>query len=240
MPSSTTTPTCSGRRLPDGRHQPRGLRAGRRLEAEQAGRRLRRQRHLDRRPGHALVHRRHAGRFKAYGWNVVGPVDGHDVEAVDRAIAEARRSAEKPTLIIAKTHIGKGSPNRANTAKAHGEPLGADEIKLTRTALGWKHEPFELPKAVYDEWTRAPRATRWSPSGNQRFAAYRAEHPELAAEFTRRMKRRAAEELRAGRGRRRHRPPMPRPKPSPRARPRRSRWKPSPPRCPNCWAARPT
>src|SRR5881398_1182097 len=73
-------------------------------------------------------------RFRAYGWNVIGPIDGHDVEAVDRAIADARRSVDKPTLIDCRTHIGKGSPNRANTAKAHGEPLGADEIKLTRTA----------------------------------------------------------------------------------------------------------
>ena len=64
-------------------------------------------------------------RFKAYGWNVIGPIDGHDADAVDRAIADARRSADKPTLIVANTHIGKGSPNRANTAKAHGEPLGA-------------------------------------------------------------------------------------------------------------------
>ncbi|MCC2674673.1 MAG: transketolase, partial [Ramlibacter sp.] len=91
-------------------------------------------------------------RFQAYGWNVIGPVDGHDVEAVSRAIADARRSAEKPTIVIAKTHIGKGSPNRANTAKAHGEPLGAEEIALTRTALNWEHVPFDLPQAVYDEW----------------------------------------------------------------------------------------
>jgi transketolase len=70
---------------------------------------------------------------------VIGPVDGHDVDAVSRAIADAKNSADKPTLIICKTHIGKGSPNRANTAKAHGEPLGAEEIKLTREAIGWSH-----------------------------------------------------------------------------------------------------
>jgi transketolase len=127
-------------------------------------------------------------RFKAYGWNVIGPVDGHDIEAVDRAIADARRSAEKPTLIVAKTHIGKGSPNRANTAKAHGEPLGADEIALTRTALGWEHQPFELPEAVYEEWNARAKGDTLESEWDERFAAYRAAHPELAAEFVRRMK----------------------------------------------------
>jgi transketolase len=127
-------------------------------------------------------------RFRAYGWNVIGPIDGHDVEAVDRAIADARRSAEKPTLVVCKTHIGKGSPNRANTAKAHGEPLGADEIKLTRTALGWEHEPFELPQGVYDEWDARAKGDELESQWQKRFDAYRAEHPELAAEFVRRMK----------------------------------------------------
>lgn len=127
-------------------------------------------------------------RFKAYGWNVVGPVDGHDVEAVDKAIAAARRSADKPTLIVAKTQIGKGSPNRANTAKAHGEPLGADEIALTRTAINWPHVPFELPQAVYDEWDARAKGQVLEEEWNKRFAAYRAAHPELAAEYVRRMK----------------------------------------------------
>ncbi len=127
-------------------------------------------------------------RFRAYGWNVIGPVDGHDIEAVDRAISDARRSSEKPTLIVAKTHIGKGSPNRANTAKAHGEPLGADEIALTRTALGWPHQPFELPKGVYEEWDARAKGDALESDWDRRFAAYRAEHPELAAEFVRRMK----------------------------------------------------
>ena len=81
-------------------------------------------------------------RFKAYGWQVIGPIDGHDVHAVDQAIAAAKNSADKPTLIVCKTAIGKGSPNRANTAKAHGEPLGPEEIALTRAALGWDHAPF--------------------------------------------------------------------------------------------------
>ncbi|HEX2546524.1 MAG TPA: transketolase [Ramlibacter sp.] len=127
-------------------------------------------------------------RFRAYGWNVIGPIDGHDVEAVDRAIADARHSAEKPTLIVCKTHIGKGSPNRANTAKAHGEPLGADEIKLTRTALGWEHEPFELPQGVYDEWDARAKGDELESQWQKRFDAYAAEHPELAAEYLRRMR----------------------------------------------------
>ena len=89
-----------------------------------------------------------ARRFAAYGWNVVDKVDGHDAQAVSNAIAKAKASKDKPTLIVCKTSIGKGSPNRANTAKAHGEPLGADEIKLTREAIGWAHAPFVVPKAV--------------------------------------------------------------------------------------------
>ena len=131
-------------------------------------------------------------RFKAYGWNVIGPIDGHDVAAVDRAIAGARRSASNgstgPTLIVAKTHIGKGSPNRANTAKAHGEPLGADEIALTRSALGWAHEPFELPPAAYEAWDAKAKGKASEAEWDKRFAAYRQAHPELAAEFLRRMK----------------------------------------------------
>ena len=131
-------------------------------------------------------------RFKAYGWNVIGPIDGHDVEAVDRAIAAARRSASNgstgPTLIVAKTQIGKGSPNRANTAKAHGEPLGTDEIALTRKALGWSDAPFEVPKAAYDAWDAQAQGKKSEADWTTRFAAYREAHPELAAEFSRRMK----------------------------------------------------
>jgi len=127
-------------------------------------------------------------RFKAYGWNVVGPIDGHDVEAVDRALAAARRSADKPTLVVAKTQIGKGSPNRANTAKAHGEPLGAEEIALTRSAIGWAHEPFHLPAAVYEEWDSRRKGEATEAEWQQRFEAYRGEFPELAAEYLRRMK----------------------------------------------------
>ena len=128
-----------------------------------------------------------AERFAAYGWNVIGPVDGHDVDAVDAAIARAKRSATAPTLIIAKTHIGKGSPNRANTAKAHGEPLGAEEIKLTRAALGWTAEPFVIPAEVYAAWDAQTAGAAAEAAWDERFDAYAEAFPELAAEFQRRM-----------------------------------------------------
>jgi transketolase len=127
-------------------------------------------------------------RFAAYGWNVIGPIDGHDVAAVSRALDEAKNSADKPTLIVCKTSIGKGSPNRANTAKAHGEPLGAEEIKLTRAALDWPHEPFVVPESVYADWNAGPAGAAAEAAWNAQFAAYAAAHPELAAEFVRRMK----------------------------------------------------
>ena len=127
-------------------------------------------------------------RFKAYGWQVIGPIDGHDVHAVDQAIATAKNSADKPTLIVCKTAIGKGSPNRANTAKAHGEPLGPEEIALTRAALGWDHAPFETPAAVYDDWSAVATGADAQASWSTRFAAYQAAHPALASELLRRMK----------------------------------------------------
>jgi transketolase len=126
-------------------------------------------------------------RFAAYGWNVIGPIDGHDANAVDAAIAQAKKSSDKPTLIVCKTAIGKGSPNRANTAKAHGEPLGAEEIKLTREAIGWSHEPFTVPAEVYADWDAKARGAANEAQWNKRFAAYQAAFPELAAEYTRRM-----------------------------------------------------
>lgn len=129
-----------------------------------------------------------AARFKAYGWHVIGPVDGHDVDALDRAIATAKTSADKPTLIVCKTAIGKGSPNRANTAKAHGEPLGAEEIALTRAAIGWSAEPFHIPKDVYADWAAAANGKAMQAAWNEQFKAYKAAHPKLAAELVRRMK----------------------------------------------------
>ncbi|MFZ9251543.1 MAG: transketolase [Hylemonella sp.] len=127
-------------------------------------------------------------RFTAYGWNVIGPLDGHDVAAVSEAIARAKGSDNQPTLIICKTAIGQGSPNRANTAKAHGEPLGAEEIKLTRAALDWPHEAFVVPQDVADAWSAVARGSQAQAAWDKKFAAYRATHPALAAEFERRMR----------------------------------------------------
>ncbi|GKT18162.1 transketolase [Acidovorax sp. SUPP2522] len=126
-------------------------------------------------------------RLRACGWNVIGPVDGHDVEAVAAAVQSAKTSTDKPTLIVCKTAIGKGSPNRANTSKAHGEPLGADEITLTRNAIGWSHVPFEIPAEVYVDWSAKDTGAQAEAEWQQRFDAYAAAFPELAAEFTRRM-----------------------------------------------------
>ena len=129
-----------------------------------------------------------AQRFVAYGWNVIGPIDGHDVAAVSSAIAEAKKTDDRPTLVICKTHIGKGSPNRANTAKAHGEPLGAEEIKLTREAIGWSHAPFVIPKEVYGDWDAKEAGKAAEQAWKDKFAAYQAAHPDLAKELVRRMK----------------------------------------------------
>jgi len=125
-------------------------------------------------------------RFEAYGWNVIAHVDGQDSQAVRKAIASARE-AGKPTLICCKTTIGYGAPTRAGTAKAHGEALGAGEVAATREALGWKWPAFEIPPAVYREWDATARGRALEDDWNARFAAYERAHPELAAEFRRRM-----------------------------------------------------
>jgi len=127
-------------------------------------------------------------RFVSYGWNVLGPIDGHDAALVSKTIADAKKSSDRPTLIICKTHIGKGSPNRANTAKAHGEPLGAEEIKLTREAIGWEHAPFVIPKAVYADWDAKARGAAAQKEWAERFNAYKAAYPALAKELLRRAK----------------------------------------------------
>ncbi|BEP38127.1 transketolase [Variovorax sp. V59] len=127
-------------------------------------------------------------RFKAYGWNVIGPIDGNDAKDVSKAIAKAKKEDSKPTLIICKTQIGKGSPNRANTAKAHGEPLGADEITLTRAALNWPYAAFEVPEEAYADWDHKEEGAKAEAAWNDKFAAYAKAFPELAAEFTRRMR----------------------------------------------------
>ncbi|OYT89287.1 MAG: transketolase [Burkholderiales bacterium PBB6] len=128
-----------------------------------------------------------AQRFTACGWNVIGPVDGHDVDAIDAALAKAKQSSDKPSLVICKTSIGKGSPNRANTAKAHGEPLGGEEIKLTREALGWTDEPFVIPTDVRTAWDATEAGAAANAEWDVRFEAYAAAFPEAAAQFVRRM-----------------------------------------------------
>ena len=127
------------------------------------------------------------GRFEAYGWNVIGPVDGHDIDAMDRAIAEAKRSAEKPTLIIAKTTIGKGAPHRQGTAKVHGEALGDEEIAATREAIGWPYAPFEIPAEVYAAWDHKEEGRKIEGEWEAMFAEYEKTYPELAAELKRRL-----------------------------------------------------
>ncbi len=128
-----------------------------------------------------------AARFRAYGWNVIGPIDGHSVSDVNHAITQAKASADKPTLIVCRTTIGKGSPAREGTAKAHGEPLGAGEIAATRKALGWSHAPFEIPSPIAARWNAREAGAAREAQWNARFAAYRSSHPQLAAEFERRM-----------------------------------------------------
>ena len=128
-----------------------------------------------------------AARFSAYGWQVIGPVDGHDVAALDQAIAQARAHTAQPSLIICRTTIGKGSPARAGTARAHGEPLGADEIRHTREALHWPHAAFEIPADIARQWDARDAGAQREAAWVQAFAAYRSEHPALAAEFERRM-----------------------------------------------------
>ena len=133
-------------------------------------------------------------RFRSYGWNVIADVDGHDADAVDDAIEQAIAQGSgtapgggKPTLICCKTTIGQGSPNRAGTAKAHGEALGAEEIKLTREALGWTSEPFVIPESAYTLWDARRQGLAAETAWVDAFAAYARAYPELAVEFARRM-----------------------------------------------------
>ncbi|MDB5818029.1 MAG: transketolase, partial [Rhizobacter sp.] len=128
-----------------------------------------------------------ARRFEAYGWQVISGVDGHDALAVDVAIGRAKLSLDKPVLIICKTNIGHGSPNRAGTSKAHGEALGLEEIGLTRTALNWAHEPFVIPERAYSLWDACEKGAANEDEWTTRFAAYRDAFPAQAAEFQRRI-----------------------------------------------------
>ena len=126
-------------------------------------------------------------RFAAYGWHVIPNVDGHDSRAVAAAIEEARANTGKPTLICAKTIIGKGAATKAGTHDVHGAALGDKEIGATREALGWKHAPFEIPDTVYREWDATAKGRQLEGEWNARFAAYEKAFPDLAKEFRRRM-----------------------------------------------------
>ncbi|HSG20076.1 MAG TPA: transketolase, partial [Burkholderiaceae bacterium] len=133
-------------------------------------------------------------RFESYGWNVLGPIDGHDTQAVSLAIATAKEWAQAgrngrlaPTLIICKTQIGKGSPNRAGSAKAHGEALGEEEIRLTRASMDWPHAPFENPQDIYQAWDAKARGQAAQALWESRLAAYRNAYPQEAAAFEARL-----------------------------------------------------
>lgn len=125
-------------------------------------------------------------RFLSYGWNVIGQIDGHDIAAVDAAIKKAKKS-DKPTLIICKTLIGKGSPNKEGSEATHGAPLGAEEIAATKASLGWNYGPFEVPEEIYQAWDARDTGDKIEEEWNNRFDAYVADHPEKADELLRRI-----------------------------------------------------
>lgn len=127
-------------------------------------------------------------RFEAYGWQVIADIDGHDSQAIDKALLDARADKGRPTLICCKTRIGLGSPNKVGTHDVHGAPLGAAEIAAARSQIGWQHAPFEIPDEVYAQWDGRMRGNVFESNWNVRFASYRAAFPELAAEFSRRMR----------------------------------------------------
>ena len=127
-------------------------------------------------------------RFEAYGWHVLRDVDGHDIAAVEAAIAEAGRVTGKPSLICCKTVIARGSPNKAGSHEAHGAALGDKEVAATRDNIGWKYPPFEIPQDIYTGWDARPKGAELEAGWNRKFAAYAKAFPKEAGEFTRRMK----------------------------------------------------
>jgi len=126
-------------------------------------------------------------RFRAYGWQVIEAVDGHDADAINKAITEALTNADKPTLICCKTTIGYGSPNKAGTAATHGAPLGDDEIAATRKALGWNYPPFEIPDQVRRAWDARKRGQAIEQEWQERWTSYQSAFPNEAGELARRM-----------------------------------------------------
>ena len=126
-------------------------------------------------------------RFEAYGWHVIRGVDGHDAASVRRATEEARAERDRPTLVCCKTVIGYGSPNLAGSHDCHGSPLGEDEVAATRENIAWPHPPFVIPEEIYAGWSARVRGAAAEDEWRERFAAYRAAFPELAAELERRL-----------------------------------------------------
>jgi len=126
-------------------------------------------------------------RFESYGWHIVDHVNGHDSEAVNKAIIEARFVIDRPSIICCRTSIAYGSPNLCNTCKAHGSPLGDAEIAATRKNLKWEHKPFEIPEEIYSEWDAVPRGKMLEEHWEKSFAIYQKNFPELASELKRRI-----------------------------------------------------
>lgn len=129
-----------------------------------------------------------AKRFEASNWLVIKNVDGHDPKALDKAIKKAQKSTDKPVLIICKTIIGYGSPNKAGKSSCHGSPMGAEENEATKKALGWTYAPFEIPDHIYKAWNCVKKGKKANDAWDKEFSAYKKAYPELAKEFTRRMK----------------------------------------------------
>ena len=127
------------------------------------------------------------GRFRSYGWRVIEDVDGHDPGALLRGFAAAADTDGRPTLVCIRTTIGFGSPNKQGTAAVHGAALGEEEVAAVRRALNWGYEPFEIPREIHESWSRVAQGERAQAEWNARFESYRTAHPELAAEFERRM-----------------------------------------------------
>ena len=127
-------------------------------------------------------------RFEAYGWQVIGPIDGHDADAIKAAIVSAQENENNPTLIICKTIIGFGAPNKQGTESVHGAALGKDEVAAARKTLGWDSPPFVVPDEIYAGWDARNVGAEREAAWNEKFAQYKKAHPELAAEFERRTK----------------------------------------------------
>lgn len=129
-----------------------------------------------------------AARFEAYGWQVIRDIDGHNPDAIKQAIEDATANTTQPSMLVCKTTIGFGSPNKEGKAASHGAPLGVDEIKLTREKLGWQHDAFVIPDDIYAAWNAKQLGQELENAWNEKLAAYESAHPELAVEYKRRMR----------------------------------------------------